>query len=261
MSDVRLEIRQMFRGDAEHLNILCQKFIKEYVGPLERDVRFFQRATRKKDGLRWVAVNQKGQIVGYVIAAYLKGRRLGRIYEIVVDPSLDFGHVAKILVEKVYKFFVEKGAATIQAQTMLNPKFSQVFSEMGFFKIETQDVIMVAINNIPRFLDEIKPIITNRLKKFQEWNGTIELKCGEYGIFFKKDSEKIQTFDWTNHNIDCKIIMDEYTLTAVLLGVIECEAALSEGKIQVETALSKGKAKEMLGTLFPKYQFLAFNFW
>jgi len=256
-----LEIRQMVQGDAQQLLKLHASFTQEYVGPLEREVEYYRRAARKKDGLRWVAVNQKGQIVGYVMAFYLKRRRFGRIFEIAVDPNLDFGSVARMLVEKVHNILVEKGVATIQAPTMLNPNYERVFPDMGFFKVEMQEVFMVAINNIPRFLDEIKPIMVNRLKKVQGWNGTLELKCGEHSTFFKKDGDKIQTFDWTNHDMDYRILMDEYTLTAVLLGVTEYEAAYAEGKIQIKTVLSKGKAKELLGTLFPKRQFLAFNFW
>jgi N-acetylglutamate synthase-like GNAT family acetyltransferase len=261
MSKMGLEIRQMVRGDAEQLHKLHASFTQGYVGPLERDVKYYKRAARKKDGLRWVAINLKGQIVGYIMAFYLKRRRFGRIFEIAVDPNLDFSSVARILAEKVHNIFVEKGAATIQAPTMLNPNYEQVFPEMGFFKVEMQEVFMVAINNIPRFLDEIRPVMVSRLRKVQGWNGTLELKCGEHSAFLKKDCDKIQTFDWTNCNIDCRIIMDEYTLVAVLLGVIECESALSEGKIQVKTTLSKDKAKNILEILFPKRQFLAFNFW
>jgi len=261
MSETGLEIRQMVQGDAQQLLKLHASFTQEYVGPLERKVEYYRLAARKKDGLRWVAVNQKGQIVGYAVAYYQKRRRFGRIFEIAVDPNLDFGSVARKLVRKIHDALVEKGAATIQAPTMLNPNYEQVFPDMGFFKVEMQEVFMVAINNVPRFLNEIKPIMVNRLKKVQGWNGTLELKCGEHSTFFKKDGDKIQTFDWTNHDIDCRILMDEHTLNVVLLGVIGCEDALTEGKIQVETALSKGKAKELLETLFPKRQFLAFNFW
>jgi N-acetylglutamate synthase-like GNAT family acetyltransferase len=216
---------------------------------------------RKKDGLRLVAINSKGQIVGYIIAFYFKGRRMGRINEIVVDPSLDFGSVARPLVEKVYNTLVEKGAASIHAPTMLNPKYVQVFPDMGFFKVETQDVFMFAINNVPRFLEEIKPIIANRLKKIQDWNGTFELKCREHSLFFEKKGEKIRLYDWTDHNIDYRILMDEHTLAAVLLGVTEVETAQKDGKIQIETSLSERKAKDLLVELFPKQQFLAFNFW
>ncbi len=261
MSEAKLEIRQMIRGDAQQLLELHASFAQGYVGPLERNIKHYQRAAKRKDGLRLVAVNQKGQIVGYAMAYYQKRRRFGRIFEIAVDPNLDFGSVARKLVRKIHDVLVEKGAATIQAPTMLNPDYEQVFPDLGFFKVEMQEVFMVAINNVPRFLDEIKPIFVNRLKRVQGWDGTLELKCGEHSAFFRKDSDKIQTFDWTNHRMDCRILMDEHTLNVVLMGVIGCEDALAEGKIQIETALSKGKAKELLGTLFPKRQFLAFNFW
>jgi len=261
MSKTQLEIKRMVRGDAEQLLKMHERFVQDYVGPLERNVKFYQRAARRKDGLRWVAANKKGQIVGYILAFHNKRRRLGVITEIVVDPSLDFVSVAKVLVEKVYSLLVEKGAATIQAPTTLNPKYSQIFPDMGFFKVEIQDVFMFATNNVPRFLGEIKPIITARLKKVQGWNGTLELRCREHSVFFKKDGDKVQLYDWTNYDVDCRILMDEYTLAAVLLGVSDVETAHDDGKVQVETSLSKSKTKELLVNLFPKRQFLAFNFW
>jgi hypothetical protein len=261
MSETQLEIRQMVRGDAEQLLKISESFVQDYVGPLERNVKFYHRVARRKDGLRLVAINPKGQIAGYITASYFKGRRMGRINEIVVDSSLDFASVAGLLVEKVYNTIVEKGAATIQAPTMLNPKYAQIFPDMGFFKVETQDVFMFATNNVPRFLDEIKPIIANRLKKIQDWNGTLELKCGEHSIFFKKDGNKVHLYDWTNHDVDYRILMDEHTLAAVLLGVTEGETELKERNIQIETTFAKEKVKELLVNLFPKRQFLAFNFW
>jgi predicted N-acetyltransferase YhbS len=261
MNKTQLEIRQMVRKDAEQLHKLCESFVQDYVGPLERNVKFYQRVARKKDELRLVVTNPKGQIVGYIIASYFKGRRMGRINEIVVDPSLDFVSIAGLLVEKVYNTLVHKGAATIQAPTMLNPKYAQIFPNMGFFKVETQDVFMFAINNVPRFLDEIKPIIASRLKKIQNLNGTLEIKCREQSLFFQKEEEKIHQYEWTNRDIDCRILMDEHTLAEVLLGVTEVETARNGGKVLVETSLSERKVGEMLVRLFPKRQFLALNFW
>jgi predicted acetyltransferase len=261
MNKTRLEIRQMVRKDAEQLHKLCESFVQDYVGPLERNVKFYQRLARKKDGLNLAVINPKGQIVGYIIASYFKGRRMGRINEIVIDPSLDFVFVATLLVERVYNILVEKGAAAIQAPTMLNPKYAQIFLNMGFFKVETQDVFMFATNNVPRFLDEIKPVIANRLRKIQDLNGTLEIKCREHSLFFEKEGEKIHPYDWTNRDMDYRILMDEHTLAEVLLGVTEVENAQNDGKISIETSLSERKVGELLVNLFPKRQFLAFNFW
>ncbi len=261
MSKAKLEIRQMVREDAQQLLELHARFSQVYVGPLERNAGHYQRAVRRKDGLAWVAVDQKGRIVGYITAVYVKKRRYGRIFELAVDPNMDFASVAKKLAEKVYGIMVERGAATIIAPTMVNPEFEKVFPDLGFFKIEMQEVFMVAVNNVPRFLDEISPILVKRLKKAQGWNGTLELKCGEHSAFFKKDGDNVQTFDWTNQDVDCRILINQYTLTEVLMGVTTCEDACAEGKIQVETAVSEGKAKELLRTVFPWRQFLAFNFW
>ena len=261
MNDAKLEVRRMVREDAKELLELHARFSQQYVGPLERNVEHYRRAVRRKDWLSWVAVSRKGKIVGYITAVYMKKRRYGRIFDIVVDTNLDFGYVAKKLAEKVYDIMVEGNAANIVAPTMVNQGYEEVFPGMGFFKMEMQEVIMVAVNNVPRFLYEIRPIVTVRLKRLGGWNGTLELKCGEHSAFYHKDGDIVQRFDWTNQDVDCRILVDQHTLVALLLGVTTHEAAYAEGKIQVEPALSEGKVKEMLGTLFPRRQFVAFNFW
>jgi len=261
MNEAKLEIRRMVREDAKELLELHGRFSQQYVGPLERNIEHYRRAVRRKDWLSWVATDQKGGIVGYITAVYVKKRRYGRIFEIVADPNMDFGFVAGKLAEKVYNVMIEGNAATIVAPIMVNPDYEKVFPGTGFFKIEMQEVIMVAVNNVPRFLDEIGPVMTARLKRLAGWSGTLELKCGEHSAFYNKDGDSVQRFDWTNKDADCRILVDQYTLTALLLGVTAHEDAYAEGKIQVEPALSKGKAKEVLGTLFPRHQFVAFNFW
>jgi hypothetical protein len=258
---MQLQVRQMLREDAKQLQSLFERFASEYVGPLARDIKFFRRAVRKKDELKWVALDQKEQIVGYVIASYDKRRRAGRINELVVDPKQDFSLAGKLLAEKAQSILIEKGAAVIRAYTMRNPGYLRVFPELGFLRIETSGLFMLAVNNVSRFLHEVEPIIVARLKRVQEWNGILELRCGESSVYFRKVGDDVQFIDWTNCDVDYKIAVGANTLGEILLGATQSEEALKDGRINVETSLSEEKAKELATLLFPKPQFLAVNFW
>ncbi|MDI6904693.1 MAG: hypothetical protein QMD13_04280 [Candidatus Bathyarchaeia archaeon] len=102
---MQFQIRQMQQGDAEQLQRIYQCFVLNYVGPVARGLKVFRRMARKKDNLRWVALDEQEKIVGYILSTYMKGKRLGRINEIIVDPNYDFETVACLLVDKVYNIF------------------------------------------------------------------------------------------------------------------------------------------------------------
>jgi len=172
-----LQIRQMRCNDAEQLLKLYQQFVLLYVGSAARTLKSFQRMTRRKDNLRWVALAKRGKIVGYVSATYAKGRRTGRIHEIIVDPQHDFTTVACLLAEKVHNTFIEKGAAMIQASSIRNPNYPQIFPKLGFFEVETDGVFMYSITDTAKFLTEISPIISHRLKQLPAFNGVLQMTC------------------------------------------------------------------------------------
>ena len=248
-------------NDAEQLHKIYLSFIEGYVGPLARGLKVFKRITRRKTDLNWVALDEKGEIVGYVLSAYMKGRRSGRINEIIVDPNYDFETVAHPLVDKVSSILIEKGATIIQASSLRSPYYPQIFPKMGFFSMETAGVFMLAIDDTAKFLDEIKPIITRRLERLYNWDGCLEIKCGINSLYFTKQSNDVQSLIWTNQNTDLKILLEANTLSKILRGVVDAKDMWAEGNMKVETTLDRSKTKEVLDTIFPKKQFLALNFW
>jgi len=203
----------------------------------------------------------QGKIVGYISSTYVKGRRLGRINEIIVDPNYDFETVARLLVDKVYNIFLEKGAAVIHAASIRNPHYLQVFAKLGFFVMETDGTFMFAITDVAKFLDEIKPIIIRRLRRVHNWNGWLQMSCEEDNRFFRKDGEDVQSFMWTNHDVNCKISLKADVLAKVLLDAVDAQEAWAAGMIEVEATLRKDKVNELLAVLFPKKQFLALDYW
>jgi L-amino acid N-acyltransferase YncA len=261
MINMTPQIRQMQLNDAEQLLELYQQFVLNFVGSSARTLKTFQRMTRRKDSLRWVALDEQGKIIGYLNATYLKGRRLGRIHEIIVHPQHDFTTIASLLTEKVHSILLEKGVALIQAASIRNPHYPQIFPKLGFFEVETDGVFMYAVTDPAKFLSEISPIIVRRLQQTRNWNGLLQITCEENSKYFKKISETIQTLYATNHKADCKIILNPNTLANILLGTVDAQKAWADGSIKIETTPNKKETGKLLATIFPKKQFLALDYW
>ena len=256
-----LQIRQMQRNDTEQLLKLYQQFALHYVGSAARTLKSFQRMARTKDNLCWVALAKQGKIVGYISATYAKGRRAGRIHEIIVDPRLDFTTVACPLAEKVHNTLIEKGAAMIQAASIRNPYYPQIFPKLGFFEVETDGVFMYAIIDTAKFLTEVSPIIAHRLKQLPTFNGLLQITCEQNSAFFMKDEETVQSLLATNYKADFKILLTTDALLGILLGMADVQKAWTERMVTIETEFSKQETNKVLSVLFPRCQFLALDYW
>ena len=256
-----LQVRLMRSNDAEKLHGFYEQFALNFVGSAKRQQRQFQSMARRRDNLRWVALNERGEIIGCVSAAYAKGRRTGRINEIIVDPKYDFETIGSVLIDKVQGVFLEKGAAQIRAGGVQNPDYSKMLLNLGFWHIKTDGVFMYAITDAAQFLNEITPLIVKRLNILTEWNGVLRIACENHDKLFKKEGETVQALLSTNHPSDCDVTMNANSLVRVLLGAIDVQNAWSEGLITVKTDLPKNKTKELLLTLFPRKQFLTFDYW
>jgi hypothetical protein len=132
---------------------------------------------------------------------------------------------------------------------------------LGFWHIKTDGVFMYAITDVAQFLNEITPLIVKRLDILTEWNGVLRIACENHDKLFKKEGETVQVLLSTNHPSDCDVTMNANSLVRVLLGAIDIQNAWSEGLITVKTDLPKNKTKELLLTLFPRKQFLTFDYW
>lgn len=257
----QMRIIEIKKEDAEQLLSIYCRFAKEHVGLASREIKTYRRLLRRKENMGWVALNQKGSIVGYVTASFDKGKREARIREIVVNPDKDFEQIAKLLVRKAYKNLLEKKPAVIHTGSILNPHYTEIFPQLGFFDIESTGAFMYVILDIPKFLKEISPILANSIKRLKQWNGLLQLQCEEHSFFIKKQEGDIETLIWTNQKPDFKIILSRGLLTKLLFGIAESVESFRKGKLKVETALNEKETVHILATIFPKRQFLIMDFW
>lgn len=255
-----MRIREMKKEDAEQLLSVYCRFAKEYVGLASRDIKTYKRLLRRKGNIGWDALNQKGNIIGYVTARFDKKARHARIVEIVIDPENDFGQIAKPLVNKAYTSLLEKKPAKITAGSIRNSYYAEIFPELGFFDVEERGVFMYTILDISKFLTEISPILANRLKQLP-WNGLLQLQCEEHSLFIRKQQKNIETLIWTNQTPDFKIVLTRKLLTKLLFSTTNPVEALQIGQLKIETTLNEKETYQILTKLFPKKQFLIMDFW
>lgn len=262
MSSMRYHVREMLPGDAETLQQLYGDFAARCAGPsAQKPATVFRRMARRKGNVNWVAVDDEQRVVGYVSATYEKGRRQGRIDEIVVAASCDYVAVGRPLVDRLCEVFAEKGAASILAVSVRNPDYRKIFPELGFFSIATDGIFMLAVHHVARFLHEVTPILIRRLQGLTDWNGYFQVSCGEHSVFFRRHDQEIEALIWTNRAVDIKVSMEAPVMASLLLGTLTLQDALKGKRLQMETSLPPPKAHSVLAAMFPERTFLAFDFW
>jgi len=259
--NMKIQVRQARKEDAQGMLNLYTDFTREFVGPASRDLETYKRMLRRKERINWIATNEQGKMVGYVSSRFDKRRREGRIEEIVVDPNHDFEQVAKPLVDKAYNTLVEKIPAIIVTGTLRNPQYEKIFPALGFFASESTSVFMYTILNTQRFLNELAPVFAERLKKMKKWNGLTQIECEGHRIFLSKTNENVELIVWTNRPVNFKIVLSRDTLTKLIFSSEDPLESLKSNILRVETTVSQEVRNQLLRTLLPRKQFLIMDYW
>jgi hypothetical protein len=258
---VQVRLREARKEDIPQMLNLYKEFSRAFVGPASRNLNDFRRMLRRKDNINWVALESQDQIAGYVHAHFDKRTNQGDFREIVVNPRHDFERVARPLVERVNKAFIDKKVDVIGAGSLRNPIYEKVFPSLGFFESESMGVFMFAILDAQRFLNELAPAFFTRLKKSKERSVLVQVECEGHSIYLQKAHENVEPFVFTNKPVDFKVILTREILTKLVFGIVDSVESLRTGKLQIETSLSQQRAHRLLRVLFPKKQFLIMDFW
>jgi len=258
---MEIQVREARKEDAQQMLTLYNSFAQQFVGLSSRDIRNYRRLLRRKERINWVAINKQGKMVGYASSRFDKGRREGRVEEIIVDSRHDFEKVAKPLVDKAYNTLIEKKPALIIAGSIRNPQHEKVLPALGFISFESTGVFMYSILNTQRFLNELAPVFANRLKRMERWRGLAQIECEGHSLFLQKTSEEIQQFVWTNQPIDFKVKLNKTVLTKLIFGIANPIGCFKNRELEVEATLGKEITSQLLGILFPQKQFLITDYW
>jgi len=258
---MQIQVREARKEDAQQMLNLYTGFAQEFVGPASRTLKTYKHMLRRKERINWVAINERRKMVGYITSRFDKRQRISRIDEIVVDPNHDFEQVAKPLLDATYNTLLKKKPAIILARSLRNPQYEKIFPALDFLASESTTVFMYAILNIQRFLHELAPIFTERLKKIEKWNGLTQIECEGHSLILNKTKENVEPIVWTNQPVNFKVILTRDTLTKLMFSVADPLESLKTNKLRVETTVNQEVRNRILRTLFPRRQFLIMDYW
>lgn len=258
---MQIQLREARKEDIPQMLNVYNEFSKEFVGAASRAVEAFKRMLRKKDNINWVALDNQNRIIGYVHAHIEKRLNRGEFREIVVDPKHDFEQIARPLIEKVNNTFIEKKVTAIVAEFLQNPVYEKIFPALGFSESKSTSVLMYAILDTQRFLNELASVFANQLKKSEEQNVLTQIECEGHSIFLQKTNGHVEPLVWTNQTIDFQVILTHNILSKLVFGVADSVESLKTGQLRVETTLSQERTNQLLKALFPKKQFLILDYW
>jgi hypothetical protein len=256
-----ITVRPACKEDASEMLKVYESFTKQFVGSAARTIKSFQRMLSGKEKVNYVALDNRGCIIGYVCARLERQMNRGEFREVAVALEHDFVQVAKPLVKKVQSVFMEKKVSVLQTTSIRNPCFEKLFPEFGFFESETLGVFLYAVLNAEKLLDEISPVFITRLKKLTRWNGSVQIKCDSYNIFLRKTDEETRQETWSNQRIDIRVELNEALLTRLMFGIADPIQAMEGGELKIETRLNKEASTRVLRRLFPRKQFLIMDYW
>jgi putative sterol carrier protein len=256
-----ITVRPACKEDASEMLKVYESFTKQFVGSAARTIKSFQRMLSGKEKVNYVALDDRGRVIGYVCARLEKQMNRGEFREVAVDLEHDFVQVAKPLVEKVQSVLMEKKVSVLQTTSIRNPCFEKLFPEFGFFKSETLGVFMYAVLDAEKLLDEISPVFITRLKQLPNWNGSVQIKCDRHSIFLHKTDEETRQETRANQRIDIRVELNQAILTRLMFGIADPIQAAESGELKIETRLNKETSTRVLRRLFTRKQFLIMDYW
>jgi len=260
---MNITIRAAGPEDAEAMLNLYQQFAGRFVGPPPRRVSAYRRMLRSRRVLAWLALNENGRPVGYVLAHFYPGRREARIDELVVSLDDDGRRVAQRLLEVAVHRLMELEPAVIYAPTgsSRDPIYERVLPKMGFFSVDSSWVFMLAVIDPAIFLRDVFPTLAHRLRRLEGWSGLLQLECEGESLFILKDGANVERIIWTGRSADVKIRLSRKLLVQLLFGVVRPSKALEEGELEVCSSLTQGEVRRLLETIFPEVRFVIMDVW
>ena len=256
-----ITVRPACKEDASEMLKVYESFAMQFVGSAARTVKSFQRMLSGKEKVNYVALDNRGRIIGYVCARLERQMNRGEFREVAVDLEHDFVQVAKPLVATVQSVLMEKKVSVLQTTSIRNPCFEKLFPEFGFFKSETLGVFMYAVLDQRKLLNELLPVFITRLKQLENWKGFVQIECTGYSILLHKTDKETSQETWTNQRIDVKAELNETLLTRLIFGITDPIQALQSGELKIETRLNKETSTRVLRRLFTQKQFLIMDYW
>lgn len=199
-----------------------------------------------------VLAHRRGRLVACVTAA-VDGER-ANVLQIAVaeskDPKRRQG-VAAALIGRFHRELDRRGVKNVhlysgghQLGTLLGP--------LGYRCRRAGGVVMFAMRDLPRYLEELKPLLQRRLKK-SGWTGTISLVAPGHKAALTIDGPRVTVHRRPPKRADMVLAGSDRAITRIAGGI----ATPFEEYLQLDlkiTPMLNARTRELLETLLPKLQ-------
>jgi GNAT superfamily N-acetyltransferase len=199
-----------------------------------------------------VLARRGGRLVAFAVAS-VTGERANALQLAVAeskDPKRRQG-VAAALIGRLHSELERRGVKNIHLYcgehhlgTLLGP--------LGYRCRPTGGVVMFAMRDLPRYLEELKPLLQRRLEK-AGWTGTISLLSPTHKAALTIDGPRVTVHRQPPKRADITLAGSDRAITRIAGGI----ATPFEEYLQLDlkiTPMLNARTRELLETLLPKLQ-------
>lgn len=258
-----LVVRPYTPGDEVAMAKAHNAFYADQVGRRPR------RAERRRTSETWLIyiAEKDGKLLGYVQARCFEKEKNVWITEFCLKPEPSEGSTYP------EGFLEEVGAALLCAlhNELVKREYKQIryspeegnkdyvkklFHNFGYTSENAGWAWMFKIINLPMLLDELSPLLSNRLNEnnaYKNWQGTIGIKGSEHRASLIIRDGKIRVSAEVSEDTGICLATDDDTITLFILGVITPYEAYLQNQLHIAPTVNSS-VTGLLGTLFPSRQ-------
>lgn len=261
----KIRLRSFREGDEDVIARLYTAYMAPFIGPAPVTPKAWRSMHRRQgwsspsasddpDCVRLALAG--GEVVGYAVTHYRPDFEddIAALHELCVEPGPNQEAVVEALISDAEQRARQRGKhAFLLALSREDERTTRAASSLGFRTAgDSGSVFMVAITNLPRFLKEIAPEMSRRLKASQsaEWEGSIALTSGDMKATLRLNRGAVSVAAG-GARAGVRVKIEPEALPRLLLGQLTVGEAFLQDQLTV-TAAERMQALSLLDALFPR---------
>ena len=240
-----IRVRAYRPGDEVAMARLCNTCYGEFLGAEPR------RPERLWPGLTALVAHKGRKLVGFVQACADPGDARAWVEPLAVAPGKRREEIAAALMTRLHKLLEKQGlrrVALFRATDHLAP----LLQPLGYVARKSGGVGMFKLINLPRFLEEIAPLLERRLEK-RDWHCTLALRGETHRAGVTVRGRRVAVSRRLPARADITLEGSDRAITQVVAGI---ESPLEPG-LQLDLRITPPLNRhphELLEALFPRLE-------
>jgi GNAT superfamily N-acetyltransferase len=203
-------------------------------------------------------LGHKGRkLVAYVTAVPRNDR--ATIRELGLSPSDDQQKIAGALIGKLHRELSKRGIKRVDVYLGARA-LAPILQPLGYRTHRHGGVSMFALQDLPQFLDELRPLLAHRLAKKDkgDYVGTVALVGEKHRAGLRIDTGRITVLPRPPLRPDIALTGADETVTKIVIGVETPFEAYLQLRLKVAPMVNTG-VRDLLEALFPRLD--EFSIW